>query len=94
MLGTFAAFLKEVERVYPYLYRRGSFSDLEGTLAELSGETTEAGIRISDLAVGLVKEPGQDLYARLYHLGKLREKLIRLGPEGFCDWMDKNRIRS
>jgi hypothetical protein len=78
VIGAFSSFLKEVEREYPYSYEAGEFAPLIDMLSDLSRETTDAGIRLSDMAVVLARESAP-LIERLYFLEKIGEDLKELG---------------
>jgi hypothetical protein len=84
VIGAFRSFLKEVERKYPYSYEAGDFAPLVDMLSDLSRESTDAGIRLSDMAVVLAREPAS-LIERLYILEKLEKDLKELGsPQAVC----------
>jgi hypothetical protein len=84
VIGAFRSFLKEVERKYPYSYEAADFAPLVDMLSDPSRESTDAGIRLSDMArrAGAGACP---LIERLYILEKLEKDLKELGsPQAVC----------
>jgi len=84
MLGAFRDFLAEVEAEYPSSYEAGDYDLMVDMFEGLTNETSDAGVRISDMAVDLARRP-PDLIERLYFLEVLAFDLRRLGsPEAVC----------
>ena len=95
MIGAFRSFLDEVQKEYPHSFDGGDFSDLADMLVDLSNQTTDAGIRISDVAVKLSRE-GSPIARRLAWLETLKRDLEHFGsPEAVCTHiLDHERTRS
>jgi hypothetical protein len=83
MLGAFKRFLGEVEKAHPVLYQHGEFAPMATALEQLSNETTEAGVRVSDMAVLLVTQPAP-IIERMYFIDKLASNLQEFGAEEIC----------
>jgi len=85
MLGAFRDFLSELEAKYPYSYEAGEFSPLVDMFEELTNETSGDGIRISDMAVELVRSSEEPLIRRICFMESLAVDLQTMGsPEAVC----------
>ncbi len=90
MLPAFQKFMDDVERAYPHSFAEGDFDYLADMLTGLSNETTACGIRVSDMAVQLLRSP--DIIEKMYLMGKLSHDLKFLGPEKICTRLNNHRI--